>query len=559
MREPTAHKLEELVKNHAPPNAAGYCFQRTTNENEVLRYPTSGCWKLNPFQMPFGVPNGFYIVFFFRTLEDRQPLSPRSVLDPYPEVPFFMPVSGANSAAAARESSSAQAAKDETGSTALAVPSSAQDIRRMKAELHAEMERMPAVRETRLEYLQRQLALELQEQNQDLLKYGHYVAEVGGQFQLNRAYRMESQQAMETVLGLAKRTAEDAQTMMSLFRGMQEMQIEALAAIKKQVAVLASPPPPPPPPDYTGTATAAVNLIRDVSVALIQLKSPPGSRPPELPASNRGEVHTAEIQGKPDAAGASLSASASVPPVHQAAPATAQTQAAQPSTPIPAPPPPVLAQETGTAATPAAPPPIAVPQAAQTALSAPPSQPPVDPQAPVAPMASPAMAPAVPPSPLAPEPAPASEAPAMPASHAPAQGTAPAVAAAEPASGVPLSASVENAPPPAAEPSVTLAEKLIATAIECQRLDEKAEAGEPIDTPPPQVSPPKVEPPRSPLVDASPPALTTAAPEPRNLPSSAPPHPAPEAGWLGVLRFMFAGQKSALEKGLSALRGRRKP
>lgn len=515
MREPTAHKLQELVKLHAPPDASGYCFLRTTSDNEVLRYPSSGAWKLSPFHVPFGVPNGVYSVHFFRQIEDRNPLAPKNPLNPFPQVPFFAPTGEEGPATAPAASSPAPA---ETAGSALAArPASTLDeIKRLRAELHAELERQPAMRDTRVEYLQRQLALELQEQNQDLLKYGHYVAEVGGQFQLNRAYRMESQQAMETVLGLAKRTAEDAQTLMSVFRGMQELQIDALSAIKKQVAVLASPPPPPPPPDYTGTATAAVNLIRDISVALIQLKSPSGARAPEPSATGRGEVHSAEIQDKPAAVSAALPATAAASPVPSAAPTSTPATVA-------------------TAETSSSP---AVPIASEAATPWP--------------MDAPTMG-VVPAGPAPTAPGPASESSSPPSSVL----TTPSALS---GSVEPKAQATEAAPAEASPDSGgALAEKLLSTVIECQRLDENVEAGKGGDAVLPEVRAPKVEPPRSPLVDAPPPALSTAPPEAQTRSTAATVRHAPGAGWLDVLRFMFAGQKSALEQGISALRGRRKP
>jgi len=580
MREPTAHKLQELVKLHAPPEASGYCFTRTTPDNEVLRYPPSGCWKLSPFHVPFGVPNGVYTVYFFRQIEDRTPQAPKNPLNPFPQVPFFAPTGEEGPPA---DQAPGSPAKADTAGTALATrPASTHDeIKRLRAELHAELERQPAVRDTRVEYLQRQLALELQEQNQDLLKYGHYVAEVGGQFQLNRAYRMESQQAMETVLGLAKRTAEDAQTMMSVFRGMQELQVEALVSIKKQVAVLASPPPPPPPADYSGTATAAVNLLRDVSVALIQLKAGPSARPPELPAANRGEVHTAEIHSKGQSSGAALPATepvsgsparTSAPPVSSTpsaspAPAVPAAAAAEPTPAVPAPP----IAPPATAAPVVAPPPITpssvppLPSAqpsspAATALSVPTPSRPAEPAVPVAPPPASNPAPSVPPAapPAAPLPMPTSA--PMPSPAQPAQEpfipASPSTAAANAA--VPKPEASDDGQ--LAEPALGLAEKLIVTALEYQRLDAAVDAGGAVDAPLPEVNAPKVEPPRSPLVDVPSPLVMPSAGSPASSSTSLkePLRQSAGGGWLGVLRWMFTSQKSAIEQRMSALRGKGK-
>jgi hypothetical protein len=576
MREPTAHKLQELVKLHAPPEASGYCFTRTTPDNEVLRYPPSGCWKLSPFHVPFGVPNGVYTVYFFRQIEDRTPQAPKNPLNPFPQVPFFAPTGEEGPPA---DQTASSPAKADTTATAVATrPASSHDeIKRLRAELHAELERQPAVRDTRVEYLQRQLALELQEQNQDLLKYGHYVAEVGGQFQLNRAYRMESQQAMETVLGLAKRTAEDAQTMMSVFRGMQELQVEALVSIKKQVAVLASPPPPPPPADYSGTATAAVNLLRDVSVALIQLKAGPSARPPELPAANRGEVHTAEIHSKGQSSGAALPATEPVSgsPVPSSAPPVSSTPSeplspAAPPEPAPAVPAPPIAPPVAAAPVVAPPPttrspvaslPTAQPSSpAAAALSVPTPTQPAEPAVPTAQPPATNPAPAVPPVAVPTPPLPVPTSAPTPSPARPAQEPLIPASPSTPAADAAMSKPQASDDGPPAEPALGLAEKLITTAMEYQRLDAAVDSGVAASAPLPEVNAPKVEPPRSPLVNAPSPLVTPSAASPTSAPASQkePLRQSAGAGWLGVLRWMFTSQKSAIEQRMSALRGKGK-
>lgn len=494
MPDITVHKLQEIVKLNAPPEATGYCFQRLNSDNVVLRYPSSGCWKLVPFAVPYGVPNGMYTVCYFRLMEDRLALPPKNPSCLFPQVPFYGPT---GDDAPPQVQAAGTPTKDNAGAAVATVPASTTDeIRRLRAELHAELERTPAMRDTRIEYMQRQLALELQEQNQDLVKHSHYVAEVGGQFQLNRAYRVESQQAMETVLGLAKRTAEDAQNMMSVFRGMQDLQVEALVSIKKQVTVLACPPPPPPPPDYSGAATAAVNLLRDVSVALIQLKGGQTARPAELPPANRGDLLTAELHTKGTGAGSSLPAPEPPPTTS----AVAQAVAA------PSPPLPMAAQ----------------PEVVATA---------------------PAAAVTVAPSPAAAiDPAPALTPPA------------PIVAAGDPMEL--LSSAVISE----ASAGSQLVEQLAAVAAEYQRLDARADAGEALDASVPVVQVAKVEVQPSPLVSVAAPvvAATATTLDPTGPTKDQATRRSSGTGWLDMLRWMFSGQRAAIEESVSALRGRRK-
>lgn len=304
MREASAQRVRELVRLYAPTAAAGYFFQRINKNNEVLRYPSTGSYKLDPFEAPIGVPNGVYTVCYVKLLDDRRPMPAANVNHPYPEIPYYFPATVSDSPESADRASSEESQDGEGSAPAALVPKDERPQRSLRAELRAELERLPDVREARTEYMQRHLAIQLQEQQQDLHKYGHVVQEVGGGFALNRAYRLESQQAMETMMELAKRTAEDAQYMMSLFRGMQEMQGQALVELKKQISLLASPPPPPAPADYSGAATAVVNLVRDVGVALIQLKA--GHAPGSLVASRNEDGLTADLRAKSHAVTGSL-------------------------------------------------------------------------------------------------------------------------------------------------------------------------------------------------------------------------------------------------------------
>ncbi len=261
--------------------AAGFFFQGITADNRCVRYPAKGSWKLSPFEYPIGVPNGVYQVFFVRGLEDTAPLPPANPLKPYPEISFFFP----------RHRDEPEERPAQALPAATPAP-----LRTVQTELHAAFEQLPEVRSARVEFLQRQLMLELQENTHDVSKYGHSVQEIAGLFELNRGYRRELQEAYETVMALSKRTVEDSQHMMTLFRGMQEMQAEAVVAMKQQLASLASPPPPPPPVNYTGLGEAAIHLLRDVSVAMIQLKAADQRKEQPATPALRGEVVSASIQ-----------------------------------------------------------------------------------------------------------------------------------------------------------------------------------------------------------------------------------------------------------------------
>lgn len=289
MQETNANRLEEMVRTHMPMGAVGFFFQAITDANKCIRYPATGCWRLTPFEPPLGVPNGVYQVFFTKALDDATAMPPANARIPYPEVELVFTRQTATHEKKTVEDKSATAAKSESGKDEPRPLSS-------RAKLHEEFERMPEVRSARAEYLQRQLALDLQENEQDLTKYSLYVREIAELLSAYRRQRQETEGAYETVMALAKRTAEDAQNMMTLFRGMQEMQGQAVLSIKEQIGMLARPPAPPQPPDYTPLGQAAIGLLRDISVALIQLKGQSRGEPPRTLSS--GEMVQAEIREK---------------------------------------------------------------------------------------------------------------------------------------------------------------------------------------------------------------------------------------------------------------------
>jgi len=294
MREATASRVEQLVKQHMPTGAVGYFFQQITADNRVLRFPETGCFKLiAPFQLPVGVPSGTYQVFFLRSLDDIHPLPPKDSECPFPEVAFYFAPSPATHAAPP------------------------EDVKpRRRWSVPDEVEQSPELREARVDFRKRRMAMRLKHRELDLTKSKSVTEDLGDAFELNRAYRHELADSAKSMSSVPQRLAEDAVKMMDVFRQMNQMSLDMIAEHRKRLEELANPAPPPPPPwitlfqqflpvmlQFGATmfastkfgAGAPPELVKTLSTSLAAMT--PVASPPAIPATSvvaplPGQPHT---------------------------------------------------------------------------------------------------------------------------------------------------------------------------------------------------------------------------------------------------------------------------
>ena len=328
--------LEERIRLNAPGLASGYYLEIHQKGGEVVRYPKVGAFSLKPFCAPTGTPFGTYNLFFVRYPTDRQPLPPANPAEPYPRVQI----------PSSRKSALDHAISQfQTGDTPVAETAAGQEVEvdedmplalDQMADLEIAIASTPAMITARADYEKQRMAMELAENNQELLNKGNFSRDAAEALALNRAYRREAQVTIEAQAHLSRRTAEEVQSHWTAFRLAQEAQAEGMRLLKEQLTLFAKPAPPPPPIDYTPAIVEGLKTVRDFGVALMQTRAgiplaPPQAAPSALP----NQSTTAKLVPEP-----APEAEEQV----KAAPAAAPTSAPEPA-PTPAPSPVLSAEE----------------------------------------------------------------------------------------------------------------------------------------------------------------------------------------------------------------------
>lgn len=259
MREATANRIEQLIKQHMPVGAVAYFFQQVTADNRVIRFPETGFFKLiAPFEFPVGVPSGTYHVFFVRSPADPHPLPPRDPEYPYPEVAFYFAPSPANP------------------------PVPPEAARPTRSRFRPD-EKVPSnsLREERREYAKQRMSVNHMHEEQNLEKSKHYTQEVCEVFTLNQSYRQELADSAKLLMTHPKQLAEDMKTVSTMFRQMTESSLEMTALLHKRLAESANPPPPPP-PAYITVMQTLMPLVVPLGVAAFASLDLASRVPPEL-------------------------------------------------------------------------------------------------------------------------------------------------------------------------------------------------------------------------------------------------------------------------------------
>lgn len=276
--------LEERIRKHAPGSAGGYYLEFHPKGSPVLRYPKVGAFSLKPFCPPTGMPFGTYNLLFVRYASDKTPLPPINAAEPYPRIqllaakksPLDQAISDFQKAADASDG----AQPEDRGE---AEPDRAEPADR-RAELDFAIASTPAMITARADYEKQRMAMELAENNQDILNKGQFSREAAEALALSRAYRREAHVAIEAHASLTRRTAEEVQSHWAAFRVAQEAQFEGMRMLKEQLESFAKPPPPPPPTDYTPAIVEGLRTLRDLGVAMVQIKGGVPLAPPPAPA-----------------------------------------------------------------------------------------------------------------------------------------------------------------------------------------------------------------------------------------------------------------------------------
>ena len=148
MREPHSAQAARTCEASCPPDASGYCFLRTTSGQRSPALPVERRLEaVSPSMCRLASRTGV-LGPLFRQIEDRKPACSQNPLNPFPQVPFLRPP--ARRVPRQRRSQEVPPTGDRrerAGRSSRIDPGRDQAV--AQAELHAELERQPAMRDTR--------------------------------------------------------------------------------------------------------------------------------------------------------------------------------------------------------------------------------------------------------------------------------------------------------------------------------------------------------------------------------------------------------------------------
>ena len=327
-----AAALEERIRRHAPGNAFGYYLLTLTPGGVSRRYPPEGAFRLNPFSPPSGAPFGTFILYFVRYEYDKQSMTPVNSDEDAVRITLSPP---------GKSTQTNNLISDNDCAVDMSRNGAEQDMARQyepaqsMAELEVAIASTPGMISARADFERQRMAMELAENNQELLNKGHFSRDAAEALALNRAYRREAQITMEAQAQLSRRTAEEVQSHWAVFRLAQEAQTEGLRLLKEQLQIFAKPAPPPPPVDYMPAVVEGLRGLRDFGVAMVQARTGvPFSAPAAAPQALMGQSTRAKLVAEGNAPGDEKSPKSATPAQTEGAERAAEDDSdqVQPST-----------------------------------------------------------------------------------------------------------------------------------------------------------------------------------------------------------------------------------
>ena len=246
--------FESRVRCHAPAGASGY-YLVTQRHGKTVRYPPQGAFGLSPFAEPGGAPYGSYLLHFVGVECDSQ----QEGRTGFVQIQIVPPgkLKDRQRIDGLYQSPEEPASHAGCG----------------RAELISGIPHAQTLLAARADFEKQRMAMELAENNQDILSQGRGSREAAEALALNRAYRRESQLAIDAHTSLTRQTAEDVKEHWDAFLIAHEAQARGMRLLKEQLELFSRPAPPPPPPDYTPAFVEGLKALRDLGVALIQTRT----------------------------------------------------------------------------------------------------------------------------------------------------------------------------------------------------------------------------------------------------------------------------------------------
>lgn len=284
--------LGERIRALATGQAAFFRLKMQLTDNSVRVFPPEegGYYKVG--ESPHPIPVGSYLLCFYDS-EHRSIVNSDQRFIVHPQADLLRAVQGLqgqlplnfNLAGSPGGSGAAHPASSPPAppATVVVAPPSLAASAGKPSEVAAGVD-------VDLEFRKYLHAMDLEERQQDFIRNSTYVKEVGELFLLNRLMRRDMMEMQRSMVQHAQHAFRDIEQAKTTVHGLIALQNTVLEHVEKRQSS-----PPPPPADYVGLGFAAIGLLKEVSVALIQRGQPeraghPTPTQPQLPAEGSSPV-----------------------------------------------------------------------------------------------------------------------------------------------------------------------------------------------------------------------------------------------------------------------------
>lgn len=273
-------EFQSRLLYHCPSNAEFYFLVRYGIPPAIHRFPEQGAYKIrHPFQPPLA-QGGRYLLFYCSDESGRRVVEPVNHTGPPLTILLTWPAEVGGSSSDPLTDPEVVKALDSS------------PARPMELSEEAEW------RQAKLSYRRKKLALQLKQDEQQLVRTSGVSADLVEALHLNQGYRSELRQVDETIGRLNTANVEMMQKNLLLLGQIQEAIGKHATQAAELSAKLASPPPPP---DYSPVIMSGFSMLRDIVVAGIQKDKPRRPRDEQPPVK-------AELAEKPPASDGASSA-----------------------------------------------------------------------------------------------------------------------------------------------------------------------------------------------------------------------------------------------------------
>lgn len=270
--------FDSTTAKHCPSNGRYYFCERIGENGEPIRFPTNRALRVQPFEWPVGAKAGPWMIRYSKD-EHGAEVVPHVAGKPqvigylsYPSEVCDQP----------------EGALDADILSALAKETPPED------------DEEGSLKATRIEAKKREIALDLANKQDKLLRRTSRSKELTEGFMLNREHRLEVRAQSEAMFRLQNQSVVMMERTFVLMEKMQEV-FGRFAELEKTAAQKIATPPPP--IDYTPVFGSVVSAIRDIGVSALQRDQKPKLKPDE----ESSPVKAALAERSPDAGQAEAS------------------------------------------------------------------------------------------------------------------------------------------------------------------------------------------------------------------------------------------------------------